>query len=192
MVNPELQFDESRNQLIDSIIAKGMKPILPFESELLIQKFEKHKLEQSNLGRELGKAMSESSETWHDNAPAEAISSLAHILVNQANATIKSLRDAKELSYPELNESEVTLGSIVSLHYTQSDKFVNYLLTGIVLENNPDNLELSENTELITIQSPLGLGLIGKKLGDIIELEVGPRKFEILISEIIQFNPDIL
>ncbi len=82
-------------------IEKGELPILPFELEAAKCAMEKLIAEQDELGRTLREAMDQSSETWHDNAPAEAISSASVVLAESARPIQRILGEGVVFEYSD-------------------------------------------------------------------------------------------
>lgn len=76
-------------------------PLLPHEVHLLKRTLDKLEGEQGELSRLMGLAMSESSETWHDNAPADVVRDAANVLFERAKPYIRLLGSYALADYPE-------------------------------------------------------------------------------------------
>lgn len=63
-----------RNQQILKSIEKGKVPILPIELTIATEALGLHIDKQGKLSKQLGEMMTQSSETWHDNAPKRSYS----------------------------------------------------------------------------------------------------------------------
>lgn len=160
---------KDRNAEIQRTIEAEKIPILPFELELARGAMEKHVKTQEALGREMGEAMNQSSETWHDNAPAEAISQASRTLAETAEQTIRVLKLSEIFEYESSPEDGVTLGSIVAVRYGSSVEQNRFFLTGISRELTPSvaaKIPNVEDIDVINISSPVGRALMGKKAGE--------------------------
>ena len=84
------------------------------------------------------------------------------------------LRNANVVDESEISSEVVSVGSHVKVKDYEFDEEVEYIIVGSA-EADPMNNKISN-------ESPVGNGLIGKKVGDIIEVTVpdGVSKYEIL------------
>lgn len=84
------------------------------------------------------------------------------------------LKNASVVDESEIETDKVSVGSIVKVKDYEFDEEVEYSIVGSA-EADPMNFKISN-------ESPVGAGLLGKKVGDIIEVSVpgGTSKFEIL------------
>lgn len=84
------------------------------------------------------------------------------------------LKNATIVDESEIPTDFVSIGSIVKLKDYEFDEEVEYIIVGSA-EADPINNKISN-------ESPVGRGLIGKKVGDIVEIQVpnGISKYEIL------------
>ncbi|MGO5064509.1 transcription elongation factor GreA [Clostridium sporogenes] len=84
------------------------------------------------------------------------------------------LKNASIIDENEVPKDIVSVGSIVKVKDYEFDEEVDYIIVGSA-EADPMNNKISN-------ESPVGCGLIGKKVGDIIEITVpdGVSKYEIL------------
>ncbi|MCS4480475.1 transcription elongation factor GreA [Clostridium botulinum] len=84
------------------------------------------------------------------------------------------LKNASIVDENEVPKDVVSVGSIVKVKDYEFDEEVEYIIVGSA-EADPMNNKISN-------ESPVGNGLIGKKVGDIIEVTVpdGVSKYEIL------------
>ena len=86
----------------------------------------------------------------------------------------KILKNAKIIDENEVTTDVVSVGSIVKLFHRNLKEEVEYLIVGST-EADPDNFKISN-------ESPVGAALIGKRVGDIVEIEVpiGVVSYEVL------------
>ena len=84
------------------------------------------------------------------------------------------LKNAVVVDESEISTDIVTVGSIVKVMDFDFDEEVEYSIVGSA-EADPMNYKISN-------ESPVGEGLMGKKVGDVVEIEVpgGTTKFEVL------------
>ena len=84
------------------------------------------------------------------------------------------LKNASVVDESEIPAGTVAVGTVVKVKDYEFDEEVEYTIVGSA-EADPMNFKISN-------ESPVGRGLIGKKIGDIVEITVpdGINKFEIL------------
>ena len=84
------------------------------------------------------------------------------------------IRHAKIIDEKEIDTKTVQIGNTVKLYDVEFDEEVEYTIVGSA-EADPMNFKISN-------ESPVGSALIGKKVGDVVEVAVpsGVSKFEIL------------
>ena len=168
----------------------GYTPALPFEISALGQKIQSYKLEQIRLGRQLGEAMNQSSETWHDNAPADAINTQSVVLSDQAGKTDQALSSSVKFEYPTEEDMQATLGSIVEILYDGDDKPEIVYLTGVTRSistiNDYTDARFSDEFDAVTISSPLGQCLIGANEGEERVYIANNRRYSVLVRAVIQ------
>lgn len=84
------------------------------------------------------------------------------------------LKNAVVVDESEIPKDKISVGSIVKVMDYEFDEEVEYTIVGSA-EADPMNFKISN-------ESPVGSALIGKKVGDIVEVTVpsGISKFEVL------------
>lgn len=84
------------------------------------------------------------------------------------------LKNATVVDESEISTDKVSVGSVVKVKDYDFDEIVEYSIVGSA-EADPMNYKISN-------ESPVGIALVGKKIGDIVEVAVpdGTNKFEIL------------
>lgn len=179
----------SRNELLADMVANGAVPTLPFELEELKLEFEDLVIQQEVNGKLLGEAMSDSSETWHDNAAADTINAASVGLTSKAKAIIKRLREAVVIEYPSSEDDEATLGSLVYLSFNGGSPEP-MLITAITprLSEVYSN-QVPHDCEVVTMTSPLGMVLVGAKAGQQVTCDVNGRRLSITVVSVSQLNP---
>lgn len=76
----------------------------------------------------------------------------------------KILKNAKIIDENEVTTDVVSVGSIVKLFHKGLEEEVEYLIVGST-EADPDNFKISN-------ESPVGAALIGRKVGEVVDIEV--------------------
>jgi len=159
----------TRNNEILQTIEANRIPVLPFELTLAKRAFEGHVQEQAHLSERQFEAMNQSSETWHDNAPAEAIAQASKALSALASHTMRIMSQSDVFEYEASVEDGVTLGSLVAVRYGSSSDTTHFYITGAtreVTEEIEAALPEVEDLEIITVSSPVGKALLGAKSGE--------------------------
>jgi transcription elongation factor GreA len=87
----------------------------------------------------------------------------------------KMLRNVKVIEHKENDSSEVHLGATITLQDLECGEELVYTLVGSA-EADPLNNKISN-------ESPVGQAIIGKKIGDVVEVDVpaGKMKYKILL-----------
>jgi transcription elongation GreA/GreB family factor len=177
----------SKTEYISSVeqLEEGVFYCLPSDVAQLDSELESIAAQRTMLADELTDAMGQSSETWHDNAPADVLYSLQRQL-NQREATMrKAARTLRLLPYPEADLDFITVGSRVDC-----DMAGDRLRLDIV-GNLPIHRPYRENDiEVASIAAPISRALLGKRIGETAIAEIGPtRSTSILIFGIEQLQP---
>ena len=175
----------TRNELIRDAVNKGEIPVLPFELERARLSFSQQINKQKKLGRSLGEAMRQSSETWHDNAPAEAIRNESQVAALLADKAIKLLQYGKEFDY-ETEGNTVSLGSVVDIRYDKTGNIITTLVTGATY----DVKDFCGNSDIkgVTIFSPIGKAILDLSIGDSTEVTISNKKIPLSIIRIRNFD----
>jgi len=142
--------------------------------------FEKLKREIDHLktkGRdEAAKAIAEAREKGDlsENAEYDAAKNAQGMLEMKINELEKAMASARIISEDELDSSHVTVLSNVEIKNVQTGKIVTYKLVS--------ETEADLKSHKISVNSPIGSGLLGKSVGDIavINTPAGQIKFEVL------------
>jgi transcription elongation factor GreA len=167
----------NRNERIMSDIESGFIPISKDEFKLAKDSLSKAIERRKKLTEDFNRAMSESSETYHDNAPAES----ALLDLKVAEAEINSLQEKINSAVIYEDESAIskdiiTLGGRVTILYDG--------------EEYPEEVEISSgiisdpSRNTVSLKSPLGKALLGHKSGDFVEFSVDNNKIGVRIVEI--------
>lgn len=114
--------------------------------------------EIQELGPEFYDVFNQSSETWHDNAPFDALRDRQAVLFAELSNLKAILRDSLP-STPRLKKSTVGIGSVVTLQHGDATRQL--LIAG---DWTPRSGATENNITVVSSQSPMGVELIGKKL----------------------------
>lgn len=133
--------------------------------------------EMKSTGRsEVARAIAEAREKGDlsENAEYDAAKDAQGILEMRINELEKTLATARVLDESTLDNSEVRVLSNVTIRNQKTKKDITYKL---VSESEADL-----KARKISVNSPIGLGLLGKKVGDIAEIQTpgGGIEFEII------------
>ena len=121
-----------------------------------------------DLGPEFYDVFNQSSETWHDNAPFDALRDRQSVLDAERQLLRALLRSAFP-GAPTVHKSRVSIGSKVQL-----DSGKVYFIAG---DWTPHAGTEQDGVMTISAQSPLALSLLSKKVGDTVRL--GKKVFNI-------------
>jgi hypothetical protein len=130
-----------------------------------------NELEQTiqDLGPDFYEVFNQSSETWHDNAPFDALRDKQSVLFAEYSK-LKILRRHTALGVPRTKKGFVNYGSTVII---KGKKFY------IAGDWTPHAGTVQDNVTIVSAQSPLAQGALGKQIGDITPF----GKIEIIIDE---------
>ena len=113
------------------------------------------------------------------------------------NAEYDAAKDAQGMLEAKINEMEKALASSRIIDKSQLDTSSVTVLSSVTLRNVKNNFEVTyklvaaseANTKLkkISVKSPLGMGLLGKAVGEIAEIQTpnGILQFEVLNIDIL-------
>jgi len=187
-MSPELDKPKSRNSIIKEAIAEGKTPMLAFEQRQFEVELLGHSATQSELSALLGEAMTTTSETWHDNAQADAVTMQSHILESQAKDVIAALKSRFIIPYEQDEQDKVSIGALVDVLIGQSPQTI--FMTGKQRRLPGDIAEiLGEDTTAANVQSPIGAAIFDQSVGAVASYKVGERQLQVTVVSI-QY-PDI-
>lgn len=134
--------------------------ILPEDRQWLERRIAE--LEQSikYLGPEFHEVLNQSSETWHDNAPFDAVREKQDLLVAE-RMQLKSIFDQSLLKIPARQPNVVAVGSIITL---QKATHTNRIL--IAGDWSPRSGKIVGEVLVVSRKSPIAQAVLGKSVGD--------------------------
>ena len=116
------------------------------------------------LGPEFYEVFNQSSETWHDNAPFDALRDRQSVLAAELDKLRTVLRKAA-IGLPKQKKGTVGIGSTVTTTNLHTNKQLTYFIAG---DWTPHVGHVRDGAIVISRQSPIGSVLIGKKAGDMV------------------------
>lgn len=149
------------------LTAEGLKQL---EEELDFLKGEKRKeiAEKIKVARSYGD-LSENSE--YDDAKNEQAILEARIVTIEA-----TLKNAVLIDENEINNESIHIGSKIKVENIKMGKTFEYKIVGLN-ESNPREGKISD-------ESPIGIGLLGKSVGDVVEIEAPAGVIALKVLEI--------
>lgn len=131
--------------------------VLPEDLAYAQRRREKLEAELKALGPEFYDVFTQSSETWHDNAPFEAVRDKQSVLAAEL-VQLKKIIHSSAVRVPKPKKGTAGYGSIVTLSNGKT-----YQLAG---DWTPHAGQAKENITVVSSRSPLGKSLFDKKVGD--------------------------
>lgn len=146
---------------------------LPHELSFFDDHFSWFVKKQISHGKHLGHAMHEGAETFHDNAPAEAIVSDQEVIVNEVKKLRVALKNAVVVEYPEPHERSISIGTLCLLDWQGDGVELCYIVGE---PNGYRELEFDFDFTPVSVKSPVGSALIDRLPGEDIEVRIGSNR----------------
>lgn len=124
----------------------------------------------NELGPEFEEALTQSSETWHDNAPFDALRDRQSLMAAERH-TLREVLNKAAIACPKPGKGKVGLGSTV--HASEAGKKLKLFIAG---NWSPNVGQMVDGMLVISCGSPLGKAVIGTSEGQLAVLERPPRK----------------
>lgn len=134
--------------------------LLTTDKRWIEQRIEKLQREIKDLGPEFHEVLNQSSETWHDNAPFDAVRDKQSLLYAEYSHLKYILLNSEPIKRP-VDISVVLIGHKVSI--SKNEKTRNYFIAG---DWAHDVSQDCEGAIVVTAQSPLAKAVLGKTMGD--------------------------
>lgn len=113
------------------------------------------------LGPEFNDVFNQSSETWHDNAPFEALRD-RQTLLDAERQQLKAIVRESALEVPKAKKGRVGIGSLVTLQSSKG-KEATYKIAG---DWTPRAGQLIEKVRIVSCQSSLAKAVLDGKVND--------------------------
>ena len=118
------------------------------------------------LGPEFHVALTQSSESWHDNAPFDALRERQGALVAEL-AGIKSALSHALTSVPRQPKGAVGVGSVVEAELIEGDEVKRVFVAGDWTMRTGSQADwLTQPTIIVSARSPIAQAMMGRKEGD--------------------------
>lgn len=160
----------SREQLIEAEYYG-----LPHEVALLREQIEGVDEKLRQIAPHITDAMEQSSETWHDNAPADALFGEVRILDERRGKLIAAKRKLHVVEYPEPDFAKVAIGTR-ALCEIMGDAFEIDVVGNLPIFHPDDG-----DVETGSVDAPMPRSLLGAEEGHIVAATIGERVVEISV-----------
>jgi transcription elongation GreA/GreB family factor len=148
-----------------------MKKILEEDLVLLDERIKILEKQMLDLGEDFNEAVSQSSETWHDNAPFDAVRD-RQSLIQFELTRLRNIRKETTKIKPIFNH-KIQIGSKVTL---KASKRIRVMIGG----NWVGRSDVEGHT-LISCESPIAVNLLGRRVGEQIDLSLGKSIIEAIV-----------
>ncbi|MEG0022306.1 MAG: transcription elongation factor GreA [Bacilli bacterium] len=111
-----------------------------------------------------------------ENAEYDAARNEQAVIEGRINELENVLDNCTVIAASQITGKEVTLGTSVKLEFVEDKEIETYLLVGT------KEADVFENK--ISTKSPIGMAIVGKKVGDVVTVECGAGDYEVKIIEI--------
>lgn len=135
--------------------------ILPEDLAYAVERRQELEAEIKGLGGEFGDVFTQSSETWHDNAPFEAVRDKQSVLAAEL-AHIKKIIHSCAVRLPKPKKGRVGYGSVVTLS--------NGKIYKVAGDWTPHAGHKVGDSIVVSSRSPIGKGLLGKTLQEPVQI----------------------
>lgn len=165
MMRPMTVMTQASYYILEEDKALARKRINEIEREIL------------EMGPAFHEALNQTSETWHDNAPFDALREKQAVLAAELQ-TLKETLSKSAPTLPEREDGRIAIGSRVKLTHDAKKSHHHYFVAGHWTFRLGESLD---DHMIISCQSPLGSSLLGKTLGDSVTL---PNKQQLIVAGI--------
>ncbi len=155
---------------------------LPHEMRLLEAQLATIRLNRGIIAANIGDTMGESSESWHDNAPAEALFGEMYQLDKREAGLISATKHLTQVPYPNIDIPFATIGSRLTCDI--SGDIFRLDISG----NLPAMAEQihEKDVEKGSISAPLPRALLGSRPLEQVRSIIGGQALEIVVVEVDQ------
>lgn len=154
--------------------------LLPHEVELMNGRFRTLEEKHIEIVDVFADAMEQSSETWHDNAPADAARDAATVLSWEARQLVTIAKNYEVVDYPPIDSHQVAIGSRVRLSVNGSSPFSIDIVGASLLGRNA-LVGDGEEIEQVTYNAPLATLVLGHPEGKSFEGELNGKTVSIVL-----------
>ncbi len=136
--------------------------ILPEDKQAAHNRIVELEKEIQDLGPEFYDVFNQSSETWHDNAPFDALRDRQSVLAAELQSLRGILKNAA-ISVPKQKKNTIGIGSHVTILNTDLQISFKYYIAGDWTYRTGEKINESI---VMSTKAPLAQALLGKKVGD--------------------------
>jgi transcription elongation GreA/GreB family factor len=141
-----------------------MKPILPEDLVILDSRIQALTRQNLDLAGDFREAVNQSSETWHDNAPFDAVRDQQSIIIAELDR-LRAIRRSVIVYRPK-KSAKVAIGHKVVLHTASRD--IKLMIGGIWVGR-----ETVDDYKLVSSAAPMAIAVLGSKVGSEIDIPSG-------------------
>jgi transcription elongation GreA/GreB family factor len=163
-------------------IQDGSFYALPHEVQVLKNQFVTISEQRAMLAGHIQDAMEQSSETWHDNAPADALFGEMKLLDRKEATMRRAEIHLVVVEYPDPEFRLVTMGSRVGCVIAGSEFLMD------IVGNLPITLKPEDDIEAGSVIAPIPKALLGAKVGSSVVAQIGKRNVEVSVSSLDQVS----
>lgn len=153
---------------------------LPHEVVLMRAELDGITLKRSGIAGHIDEAMSQSSETWHDNAPAEALFHEMGLIDRREASLRNAQRRLHVVAYPPIVFRLVTIGSRVICSLGGEEFPMD--ITG----NLPIAMEEQNGVEIGSIEAPIPRAILGLAAGQTAMADIHGRELPVHVLDVDQ------
>lgn len=148
---------------------------LPYETRRLRVQLDEIASKRGIVASHISDAMEQSSETWHDNAPADALFGEMFQLDTRESGLIKAARRLIEVPYPTPEVEFATLGSRVK-YEIGGDAYLLDIVGNLPLDSDEDD---HDEVDRGSISAPMPQAMLGATPGQSLEVVMPGRSLKI-------------
>ena len=136
--------------------------VLDEDKKWALQRIQQLDQEIVSLGPEFNEVLNQSSETWHDNAPFDALRDKQAALASELQQ-IKYVLNNTAPSIPSQVKSRIGIGARVTVYNKDLNKAELFFIAG---DWTARSGEIIDGAKVISAKAPLARALIGKTTGE--------------------------
>lgn len=136
--------------------------VLKEDKDWALERVQQLEQEIVALGPEFNEALNQSSETWHDNAPFDALRDRQAILASELQQ-IKNVLHNMAPSIPRQIKSKIGIGARVVVYNKHLKRTLSFLVAG---DWTARSGEIINGAKVISIKTPMAQALIGRGVGE--------------------------
>ena len=136
--------------------------ILESDKIAAIKRIDEIEAEILSLGPEFREAFTQTSETWHDNAPFEIVRDYQTLLATERH-TLKQVLNSSMPSVPKQPKNKVSIGKIVEVENLKNQKTTKYFIAGDWTSRLGEKIN---GAIVVSRRAPIATVMLDKKIND--------------------------